>query len=249
MESIHADIIHYFERLDPAQIDQRERHFRPDTPCSVGAHLAHVMGLGPSKELVFKDTGATETEMGPEAFAGADAYARLIGGNRAHAILLLRSCGAPHDPFVFPWEVSPADVFRRAAQIDDLPELTGADLSHTILSGADLRGADFSHTNLGEALLSGADVTGADFSYADLSHAKVRLTDMSKAILVGTDLAGVDLTGSSLPIGDLVQRLMGNAVSWGIIVGLLIGVATGSVIVGLLVGAAIFWVLAKLIDS
>ena len=249
MESTHADIIRYFEHIDLAQIDQMEKHFRPDTPCNIGAHLAYVMGVGPSKELGFNDTGVTETEMGPEAVAGADAYARLIGGNRADAILLLRSCGAPHDPFVFPWEVPPAEVFRRAAHSDTLPELRGADLSGTILSMADLHEADFRYANLSRALLSGANVTGTDFSYADLSHAKMSFTDVSQAILVGTDLTGLDLTGSSLPVGNLIQQLMGNAVSWGIVVGLLVGIATGSVIVGLLVGVAAFWGLAKLIDG
>ena len=232
MESTHADIIRYFEHLDLAQIDQRERDFKPDTPCSVDAHLAHVMGVPQSRAL-----------------AGSDAYARLIGGNRAHAILLLRSCGAPHDPFTFPWEIPPAEVFRQAAQINDLPTLRGADLSHTVLSGTDLRGMDFSYANLSGASLTGVDVPWTNFSYADLSYADMQWTDVSQATLVGADLTGANLTGSSLPVGNLIQQLMGNAVSWGVVVGLLLGVGTGSVIVGLVSGIATMWMLSKLIDG
>ena len=170
-----SEITHYFRTLPADRLDQNNGFYdidEPNKPCCVGAHLAHLLSEGDS----YMD--------------GADAWAKLAGGNRAHAILILRECGAPHDPFgVAPWETPPAEVFARAEQVEGLPSLRGADLS-----GADLSGADLRKANLGGADLRDADLSGADLSGANLWGAVLRGAHLSRANLEGGNLRGADLS-------------------------------------------------------
>jgi len=85
------------------------------------------------------------------------------------------------------------NIVASAREIEETPNLRGAnlsevDLSEVDLSGADLREADFSGANLRGANLSEADFSEADFSDADLRGANLRWANFSGANLRETDL-------------------------------------------------------------
>jgi uncharacterized protein YjbI with pentapeptide repeats len=72
-------------------------------------------------------------------------------------------------------------------------DLSGADLSHLNLTGADFKGALLKNTNLSAARLANADLLEAD-----LRGAKLQGTNLIKASLCRADLTGVDLSGATL---------------------------------------------------
>jgi len=77
------------------------------------------------------------------------------------------------------------------------PELCGADFSNL-----NLRGIDFSQTDLGIVNLSGADL-----SNANLSGVNFRQANLTRA-----DLTGADLSGAFLALTNLTQANLSNAV-------------------------------------
>ncbi len=94
---------------------------------------------------------------------------------------------------------------------DVLPDLQGADLSHT-----DLQKADFSNADLTEAKLIHADLTGADLSLANLHKTDLREADLTEADLQETDLTeanlrDADLTGARLISANLQGACLINA--------------------------------------
>ena len=194
-----SEITHYFRTLPADRLDQNNGGYDVDEPCCVGSHLAHLLSEGDS----YMD--------------GAAAWAKLAGGNRAHAILILRECGAPHDPFgSAPWETPPAEVFALAEQVEELPSLRGADLSATELwgahlSSADLRGADLRRTNLKIADLRGSDLSRADLRGADLWGAVLSSADLSGAYLEGADLRRANMRGAHLRYADLRRSDLSGA--------------------------------------
>ena len=119
------------------------------------------------------------------------------------------------------------------------PDLGGADLSHTDLSGvafwrANLSRANLSKTNLSSANLWQADLSGADLTEANLIAARlgradlweVQLSDaklskadliaanLSRANLGGADLSGADLSQANLSGADLSQTNLSGAIMW-----------------------------------
>ena len=175
------EIVRYFETLPPEMLNQQNWVYKPGESCCVGAHLAHIL---------------TQDQ---EFTQGADAWAHLIGGNRAHAILILRQAGAPHDPFSEEiWNVPPARVFEAAAKVETLPGLRGADLSHTVLSNADLQGADLREANLQHAMMDNVYLQGADLSGANLQSAYLGESRLDGATLTGADLEGVVLPDAQM---------------------------------------------------
>src|SRR5713101_6925175 len=105
------------------------------------------------------------------------------------------------------------------------PELSGANLYHANLSGANLSDAELYHANLSGANLSGADLTNANFSAADLSGADLSFANLSFAHLSSTDLSGANLSFAHLSDADLTNadlnrpdlsgaHLSGAAVGW-----------------------------------
>jgi uncharacterized protein YjbI with pentapeptide repeats len=91
----------------------------------------------------------------------------------------------------------------RESNPDEDVLLSGCDLSHADLRGADLSEVEFWHCNLSgadlreadlsKADLSEANLTEADLSGADLTEARLRKTNLSKAILTKADLSSADL--------------------------------------------------------
>jgi uncharacterized protein YjbI with pentapeptide repeats len=68
--------------------------------------------------------------------------------------------------------------------------LSRTDLFHVDLAGADLRGADLGEANLSNANLCGADLSGANLWRADLSDSNLGGADLNRANLIGADLKG-----------------------------------------------------------
>jgi uncharacterized protein YjbI with pentapeptide repeats len=73
-----------------------------------------------------------------------------------------------------------------------------ANLSHALLTGAKLRGANLVGADLSVAQFQGVDLTKANLSYANLQGANLSGATLTKATLVGVNLQGADLTGSTL---------------------------------------------------
>ena len=126
--------------------------YSPRRTCCLGAHLADILNVGGSGLNDFT--------------SGADAFAELMGANRAQAILLLRKAGAPHCPFGgsaprhgrLKWRVPIETVWRNLMLIDELPETRGCNLAFEILSYASLERID----------LENAQLQGASFDRAYL---------------------------------------------------------------------------------
>ena len=83
--------------------------------------------------------------------------------------------------------------------------LIGADLSDTNLTGADLSGKYLADTILTGADLSNSNLTGADLSGKDLTGMILTGADLSNSNLTGADLSGKDLTGMILTGADLTD--------------------------------------------
>lgn len=176
--------------IDPYRIDQTYGSYSEELPCCVGAHLAHILRCVSPNFLDY--------------LAGVDAFAELMGGNRAHVILMLRSAGAAYNPLsTSSWPIPIKEVWQNLMQIETLPSLQNADLR-----GADLRGADLCHADLRDAYLrktvfSHAYLRKADLCYADLRKADVRGADVRGANLCYANLYGADLCHANLSGADL----------------------------------------------
>ena len=196
MERFTKIVTQYFDDLAPDRIDQGIGTYEAEDPCCVGSHLAHLLQASCPAHVT-------------EYLAGADALARRLGGTRAHLILMLRECGASHDPFDnAPWHLPAAEVFQRLATIETLPSLVGADLHATNLRGADLVGVNLSGVNLCEAKCLWADLRRADLTEANLREADLARADLSGAnltratcsweTLTKANLKGANLTGAEI---------------------------------------------------
>jgi uncharacterized protein YjbI with pentapeptide repeats len=80
--------------------------------------------------------------------------------------------------------------------------MIGADLSHALLRGLDLRDTDLAGANL-----SGADLRGTNLSYATLSFANLTGTNLAGADLYGSDMHNANLAGTDLSKTNLKDAL------------------------------------------
>ena len=198
MPDIRQRIAAYFADLPASRLQQVSGDYHPTRPCCVGAHLAHILGVSQPGD-------APETDF----LRGADAWAQAVGGNRAHAILLLRNAGAPHDPFgPARWPTPPAAVFARLMTVEQLPETAAADFTRCTFANADLRAADLSHVKLSMAGMRQANLEGANLRYANLNsanlwQAKLPYADLTGARVHGATIVEADLTGARLTRVDL----------------------------------------------
>jgi uncharacterized protein YjbI with pentapeptide repeats len=116
------------------------------------------------------------------------------------------------------WHLNPfktqPDAWRlwRKEHPETLPDLSGA-----MLHSRDLRGQDFSRTDLREANLVGAvlsrtDCRDADFSGAYLNSATFFRADLRNVNFAGADLTQVNLTASALDGANFKGALLGGTV-------------------------------------
>lgn len=146
-----------------------------ETPCCVGARLAGYFGLR-------------------HFYDGLDAFAKELGGNRAHIMIMLREVGASQYPLSSSkWPTLPHIVWQNLLEIEVLPDLRKADLRNITLDRADLSGADLEGANLNDNDLIGINLMGANLRYATL-----RGTILEEANLQNADLEGADLRGANL---------------------------------------------------
>ena len=154
MKPVPAAIRKVYRTVTAPGLTQSQAQWRADGKCCAGARMAHALGVASGNFL-----------------EGADAWAKEMGGNRAHAILMLRHAGAAYDPFgPEDWPLNPLEVWANLSAEEDLPDLRGANLRGVDLRGADLRDAYFTGANLEEADLSGADLRGACLDRAILDQ-------------------------------------------------------------------------------
>jgi hypothetical protein len=104
----------------------------------------------------------------------------------------------------------------RKQHTDVVADLRGVDFSKTNLEKVDLSRVDLSEADLRGARLSGADYSGAKLhgaklSRADLSRANLSLTDLYGTQLVSTDFSEARLNGANLSKADLSGAYLFNA--------------------------------------
>ena len=141
-------------------IDQTEgtaNFYDLEAPCCVGARLAQYCQV---ESGYFRD--------------GLDAFAKRLGGNRAHLIVMLKHAGAGDDPFgIHEWKTPPSVVWERLMEVERLPSLVGADLRGVDLRYADLRDANLEGANLFEADLREANLLNANLIGANIVRAHI----------------------------------------------------------------------------
>ena len=166
-------------------INQRRGNWNEQGDCCMGSRIGHALGLKP----------------GFFYMEGIDEWARQMGINRAQVIAMLQDAGAGHDPLgPDRWPESPGAVWRKLAEIQAPPVLSGRDLSRLNLAGADLAGMD-----LQEVRLDGCNLRDARLDNGDLSFSRMRETNLRNASIRCVNLAGADLTEADLTMADLAK--------------------------------------------
>lgn len=177
------------------QIDQSVSFYEEGVPCCVGSHMANLLGVAAGHADDF--------------LKGIDAWAELVGGNRAHAIVMLRQAGAGHNPLsAATWKLHPNTVFENLTFIEELPDLkgkrfddqwlmevdfSGMDLAGTRFDRADVRRSKFVECNLHQADFGLALASDADFSRATLTEANFQGAELYDTTFMEANMSGADL--------------------------------------------------------
>ncbi|GGO62944.1 hypothetical protein GCM10012289_08700 [Nonomuraea cavernae] len=111
---------------------------------------------------------------------------------------------------VEPFRKVPADV-QAALTVISRANMLGADLTGANLALARLVGADLTGAKLAGADLIGADLTGAKLTDADLTSADLIGAMLTRADLTDAILADADLTGALLTRADLTGAMLADA--------------------------------------
>ena len=209
--------------LPEGMIDQSVGMYEGNSPCCVGAHLAHFLGVD----------GVTEDS---DYIEGAVAWSELFGGNMAHAIVLLRQAGAVRwrdtNPFgEHKWRLSVTDVCANLKLIEEMPSLRGEYFSYMTFDGHDFSDTDFegakfdecglyatnfSNCNLRECNFSGASAISANFTHADLCQADLTKGGFNRAIfnhatMIGTFAQQTYFMEASFDHTDMTRRIKDEA--------------------------------------
>ena len=111
------------------------------------------------------------------------------------------------------------EVLERLAETKDLRDLDirKANLVKVDFSGCDLRGSNFSYSNLKDALFKGSDMRdsslwnanleGADFTDADLEGADLDYSKLRGAILYRANLMRASLPTELVPRDDILRSV------------------------------------------
>ena len=177
--------------LPPSRVDQSIGNYVNDRmPCCVGAHMANLLGVAKKTTYDFLN--------------GVDEWIKLVGGNRAHAILMLRYAGAGLKPLCAdPWPAPHDQVFANLKHIEELPSLSDVFFKDEVLFNVNFKGMDLSKTVFEECSLGGADfegcnLQGASFLDSDLEYCKFQNADLTDADLRDADLRNADFIGATL---------------------------------------------------
>ena len=87
-------------------------------------------------------------------------------------------------------------------------DLTGDDLSNTIITDTNLSDAILVGADLSNAVLIGTTLTGADLTDANLAGVSLAYKDLTGTILKGADLTGANLDGVDLSGKDLTGTIL-----------------------------------------
>ena len=90
-------------------------------------------------------------------------------------------------------------------------DLTGDDLSNTIITDTNLSDAILIGADLSNAVLIGTTLTGADLTNANLAGVSLAYKDLTGTILRGADLTDASLTGVDLTDKDLTGTILRGA--------------------------------------
>jgi hypothetical protein len=91
------------------------------------------------------------------------------------------------------------------------PDFSEGHLQQVRLSGANLSGASFRATYLGDADLAGADLTNANFAQAYLRGARLPGATLTNASLIEAELSGADLSGARMTGANLSAARLSRA--------------------------------------
>ncbi len=188
------------EEVTAPGINQRRGNWNEQGDCCMGSRIGHALGLKP----------------GFFYMEGVDEWARRMGLNRAQVIAMLQDAGAGHDPLgPDRWPECPEAVWRKLAEIQSPPILSGRDLSRLNLAGADLAGMDLQQIRLDRCNLRDARLDNADLSFsrmreANLRNASIRCVNLAGADLTKSNLRGTRLDRASLAMAKLKQTQLGG---------------------------------------
>ena len=158
------------DRIDPQQGGPNEEGY-----CCLGARLDMLL---PSK---------LDLDV-PSYLRGVDKWIKIAGGNRLHAILMLREAGAPHDPFgVEDWEIKPGkvlenfkEVTRKIEEEGELPDLIHQNFKRCDLEGIVLQGLHLGHSSFYAARLDNCTILNCSLIYCDLRYTRLSRLDGRK---------------------------------------------------------------------
>ena len=135
--------------------NQARGNWNPEGDCCTGSRIAHALGVSSGTYL-----------------DGIDEWAARMALTRTHVIAMLQDAGAGHDPMgPERWPRTPSEVWRRLAEISEVPTLPGRDLRWLNLAGTDMSGLDLHGCNLEKANLRSARMEETDLSFAKLEGA------------------------------------------------------------------------------
>ena len=166
--------------------------------CCVGAKLAMALGVAIG---------------GPYDFMrGADEFARRMGLNRVHVLLLLRQAGAGYNPLGgAEWPRKREVVWDALKQIEKVPSLRGHKFAKCNFNGADLRGSDFEGCDFQDALLEDAILDDTNFSNCKLYNASFHRSSLMRAKFVGSDMHETDFRQTRLRRADFRHSTVDDA--------------------------------------
>lgn len=181
-----------------------------DDPCCIGARLAGFFSTN------------KQSKSGRYSYIdGIDAFAKKLGGNRAHVLLMLRESGAGKNPISDEtWPIPPVEVWdNMAVKFEKLPSLVGTDFkqanfARANLDGSDMRGANLYEIDGQQASFVNANLKGANLMCSRLVGANLRGANLEGANLRGAIFKDVDFTGANCKDADFRTTYFDHSCEW-----------------------------------
>ena len=174
MKELHSIFSDAVTNWPSDRINQAQAGFNEEGKCCIGARLAMIIIPDYYGNDNFDHDGT------PWYLIGVDEWIKTAGGNRLHAILLLRQAGASHNPFgIEQWKESPEKVLDNLKEIEELPPLTDQDFSWCRLDDIHLKDENLSGSKLIYSSIKHSILENSDFSNCDLEGANLSDTVIS----------------------------------------------------------------------